>query len=172
MKCTKCGADLTSEMFTCSMCFSCGCPISESEEALELEQAKIREENLQKILEQQRQYREKLKNHLLTTGFSFEGYRIENYLGIVTGETIMGTGYLSDIASAVSDVFGMEASDYSVKLRMAKQAVLNIIIKNSVDLGGNAIIGISYELMAFSGNMIGVSVTGTSVTVRKHSDNM
>ena len=83
MKCTKCGADLTSEMFTCSMCFSCGCPISESEEALELEQAKIREENLQKILEQQRQYREKLKNHLLTTGFSFEGYRIENYLGIV-----------------------------------------------------------------------------------------
>lgn len=84
----------------------------------------------------------------------------------------MGTGYLSDIASAVSDVFGMEASDYSVKLRMAKQSVLNIIIKNSVDLGGNAIIGISYELMAFSGNMIGVSVTGTSVTVRKHSDNM
>lgn len=27
MKCIKCGAELTIEMFTCGVCFSCGCPI-------------------------------------------------------------------------------------------------------------------------------------------------
>ena len=48
------------------------------------------------------------------------------------------------------------------------------MIKASADLGGNAIVGISYGYMTFSGNMIGVSVTGTSVKVEKlpsHSDN-
>ena len=82
----------------------------------------------------------------------------------------MGTGYLSDVGASISDFFGTEASEYSEKLRAAKQAVLKIMVKNSTDLGGNAIIGISYELMTFSGNMMGVSVTGTSVRVNKYSD--
>lgn len=193
MKCIKCGAELTSEMFACGMCFSCGCSISESEEAFEIEQSKLKaeveqrkqqqkqqqkEELTRKALEEQRIhqeeqriYTERFKNHMLTTGFSFEGYSISEYLGIVTGETIMGTGYFSDLSASISDLFGVEASEYSEKLRSAKQAVLKIMTKNSTDIGGNAIIGISYELMTFSGNMMGVSVTGTSVKVDKNSDN-
>ncbi|WP_300782038.1 YbjQ family protein [uncultured Acetatifactor sp.] len=182
MKCIKCGAELTGEMFTCGMCFSCGCSISESEEAFEAEQSKIRaeadlairqqkEELARKSQEEQRIYAERYKNHMLTTGFSFEGYRITQYFGIVTGETVMGTGYFSDIGASISDFFGAEASEYSEKLRTAKQAVLKIMIKNSTDLGGNAIIGISYELMTFSGNMMGVSVTGTAVKAERFSDN-
>ncbi len=181
MKCVKCGAELTSEMFACGMCFSCGCSISESEEAFEIEQARIKaeadfaiqqqEELERKSQEEQRMYAERFKNHMLTTGFSFEGYHISEYLGIVTGETIMGTGYFSDLSASISDLFGVEASEYSEKLRAAKQAVLKIMIKNSTDLGGNAIIGISYELMTFSGNMMGVSVTGTAVRAEKYSDN-
>lgn len=182
MKCIKCGAELTSEMFACGMCFSCGCSISESEEAFKLEQSRIKaetdlaiqqqkEELARKSQEEQRMYAERFKNHMLTTGFSFEGYRITEYLGIVTGETVMGTGYFSDIGASISDFFGAEASEYSEKLRAAKQAVLKIMVKNSTDLGGNAIIGISYTLMTFSGNMMGVSVTGTSVKVNKYSDN-
>ena len=182
MKCIKCGSELTSEMFACGMCFSCGCSISESEEAFKIEQAQLKaeadlalqqqkEERERKSQEEQRMYAERFKSHMLTTGFSFEGYRIAEYLGIVTGETVMGTGCFSDIGASISDLFGAEASEYSEKLRSAKQAVLKIMIKNSTDLGGNAIIGISYELMTFSGNMMGVSVTGTSVKVNKYSDN-
>lgn len=180
MKCIKCGAELTSEMFACGMCFSCGGSISESEEAFEIEQSKLKaeaeqrkqqqkqqqkEELARKSQEEQRMYTERFKNHMLTTGFSFEGYSITQYLGIVTGEIVVGTGYFSDIGASISDFFGAEAPEYSEKLRVAKQTVLNIMIKNSTDLGGNAIIGISYELMTFSGNMMGVSVTGTSVKV-------
>lgn len=187
MKCIKCGAELTSEMFACGMCFSCRCSISESKEAFEMEQSRIKaeaalaiqqqnqqrkEELAQKLQEEQHMYAERLKNHMLTTGFSFEGYGITEYLGIVTGETVMGTGYFSDIGASISDLLGAEASEYSEKLRTAKQAVLKIMVKNSTDLGGNAIIGISYELMTFSGNMMGVSVTGTSVKIDKLSDDV
>ena len=84
----------------------------------------------------------------------------------------MRTGHFSDIDASISDLFGAEASEYSEKLRAAKQAVLKIMVKNSTDLDGNAIIGISYELMAFSINMMGVSVTGTSVKIDKLSDDV
>lgn len=178
MKCTNCGTDLTDDMFGVGMCFSCGCPVSKSEKAFEYEQDKIR---AAKLLEEQKKkelkeklYNDRLSNQLLTTGFSFEGYRINEYLGIVDGETILGTGYFSDINASVSDFFGVEATEYSDKLHQAKQAVLRNMIKASADLGGNAIVGISYGYMTFSGNMIGVSVTGTSVKAEKlpsHSDN-
>nr|WP_300838940.1 heavy metal-binding domain-containing protein [uncultured Acetatifactor sp.] len=183
MKCVECGSELTDEMFENHVCFSCGCPIAESERAFETEQSKIKaaaelaaqkrqEERKQKALEIQRQYSERLENHMLTTGFSFEGYQIDKYFGIVTGETIMGTGYFSDLGASIADFFGVEASEYSQKLHAAKQAALSIMVKNSTDLGGNAIIGISYELMVFSGNMMGVSVTGTSVKIEKCRGNM
>lgn len=47
------------------------------------------------------------------------------------------------------------------------------MVKTSTDLGGNAIIGISYGFMTFIKNMIGVSVSGTSVKIEKiaHPDN-
>ena len=72
MKCIKCGAELTSEMFACGMCFSCGCSISESEEAFEIEQSKIKaeaeqrkqqqkEELARKSQEEQRMYTERFK---------------------------------------------------------------------------------------------------------------
>lgn len=185
MKCIECGTELTDEMFVNGVCFSCGCPIVKSEKAFEIEQSRImakakaeealaaqkhQEELMRKAQETQKLYDERLNNHMLTTGFSFEGYCIYEYCGIVTGETIMGTGYFSDIGASISDFFGVESVEYSEKLRSAKQAVLKTMIKNSTDLGGNAIIGISYELMTFSGNMMGVSVTGTSVKVNKHSD--
>lgn len=172
MKCIKCGADLTDEMFSCGMCFSCGCAISESEEAYQVEQARIKAETELVLRRKKEEHAERFRNHMLTTGYSFDGYRIAEYIGIVTGETVMGTGYLSDICASVSDFFGAEASEYSEKLRVAKQTVLKTMIKNSTDLGGNAVIGVSYGFMAFSGNMMGVSVTGTSVKVERYPDNM
>ena len=43
------------------------------------------------------------------------------------------------------------------------------MIAESVKNGGNAVIGISYEYVVFSGNMIGISVNGTSVKIEKMS---
>ena len=59
MKCVKCGAELTSEMFACGMCFSCGCSISESEEAFEIEQARIKAEADFAIQQQQEELERK-----------------------------------------------------------------------------------------------------------------
>ena len=80
MKCSNCGNELTSDMYSSGMCFSCGQSISDSEKAIMEELDKQKSEQQEKInqqkIELQNQYDEKLKNHMLTTGYAFDGYVI------------------------------------------------------------------------------------------------
>lgn len=100
---------------------------------------------------------------------NFEGYSITDYIGLVSGEIVIGTGFLSDLKASVADLLGVESKAYSYKLKDAKTIALHEMIAESIENGGNAIIGISYEYVAFSGNMIGISVNGTSVKIEKMS---
>ncbi|MDD2979585.1 MAG: heavy metal-binding domain-containing protein [Hespellia sp.] len=180
MKCSNCGNELTEDMFVGGLCFNCGHDVSETVALAEKEKALADEEqerlNKKKAMEEAREKQERIEqlradqaertsHHRLTTGFTFEDCKIDKYLGLVSGEVVIGSGYLSDIAASISDFLGVEATEYSDKLKCAKKAALNDMISESVELGGNAIIGISYEYLTFSGNMIGVSVNGTSVSI-------
>ena len=113
------------------------------------------------------EYEQALANHIFTTGYNFEGYRIIEYLGLVSGESVIGTGYISDLKAGFSDLFGVESEAYSNKIKYVKKAALYDLLHESVEKGGNATIGISYDYVTFSGNMIGVSVNGTCVKIEK-----
>lgn len=107
---------------------------------------------------------------MLTTGVNFEGFCIKEYKGLVSGDVVLGTGVLSEIKSGLSDLFGAESDTYSEKIKSAKQKAVNDMICNSLNIGGNAIIGISYQISSFAGsNMIMISVNGTSVYVISHN---
>lgn len=106
-----------------------------------------------------------LEKHLLSTSFNFEGYRIIKYNGIVNGESVMGTGFLSEFSAGLSDFFGTESEAFSEKLNKARESAIKKLIKVSVQKGGNATIGINFDYITFSNNMIGVVANGTSVIV-------
>ena len=59
-----------------------------------------------------------------TTGFNFEGYTITSYLGIVSGQTVLGTGFLSEFKASFSDFFGVQSDAFADKLEEAKQAAM------------------------------------------------
>ena len=120
-----------------------------------------RAENEKKELD----YRE--KHHMVTTGFQFEGYEIVSYLGIVAGEVVLGTGFLSEFTSSFADFFGVQSGMFEEKLEMARHAAMDKLIKKSAALGGNAVIGIDIDYNMFSNNVIGVIANGTSVVIRK-----
>ena len=101
----------------------------------------------------------------MTTGYNFEGYNITNYICLVSGEIVIGTGFLSDFKASVADLSGVESKAYVYKLKDAKKTALRDMIAESVKNGGNAVIGISYEYIVFAGNMIGISVNGSSVKI-------
>lgn len=169
MNCVKCGCELSTDMFSRGMCFNCGASIDESEKVYEAEQHRLqveKEQCQQKAIEDEKNaIKSRFLNHLLTTSFSFEGYSITKYIGLVSGETVIGTGYFSNIEANISDIFGVVSTEYSEKIKKAKAIALNDMITESTEKGGNAIIGISYDIITFNRDMIGVSVNGTSVTV-------
>ena len=104
---------------------------------------------------------------LITTSNKFEKYEIVKYCGITSGNTVIGTGFLSESRAAISDVFGTEDDSFSSKLEQARNSSIQKIINNAIKQGGNALIGVSFDYISFSSNMIGVIANGTVVEVVK-----
>ena len=77
----------------------------------------------------------------------------------------MGTGFLSELGASISDLFGSQSEMFSMKLETARESALKNLVKKSVQSGGNAIIGIDFDYITFSNNMIGVVANGTSVEI-------
>src|SRR5690606_14497228 len=60
----------------------------------------------------------------VTTTHDIQGRRVAAYLGIVTGEAVMGTNFVSDWFAGIRDVFGGRSGSYQKLLNRAKdQAV-------------------------------------------------
>lgn len=111
--------------------------------------------------------RNRSKDFMLTTGYEFSGYRITKYNGIVSGQVVLGTGFLSEFSASFSDFFGSESYKFADKLEAAKNAAVERMVEKSIDAGGNALIGVDFDYITFRGNMIGVVANGTSVIVEK-----
>lgn len=109
-------------------------------------------------------------NHLLTSGYNFEGYKIVSYYGIVSGEVVMGTGFLSEFSASINDFLGSTSEEFSEKIVKAKEIAISKMINVSCARGGNAVIGVDFDYTAFANNMIAVSANGTSVTIEKLYD--
>ena len=104
---------------------------------------------------------------LMTTTPSVEGKRIVRYLGVVTGETIIGANVFRDFLAGVRDFFGGRSASYEAVLREAKDTALEEMVRQAEALGANAVVGIDldYETVGGSGSMLMVTCSGTAVRV-------
>ncbi len=107
---------------------------------------------------------------LITTSNKFEKYEIVKYYGIASGSTVLGTGIFSELNASVSDFFGIEDDSFSDKLEQAKNCSIQKMINNAIKQGGNAIIGVSFDYITFSSNMLGVVANGTVVEIVKQDE--
>lgn len=104
---------------------------------------------------------------LLTTTNSIEGRRIVTYLGVVSGETVMGTNIFKDFFAGVRDIVGGRTKSYEGVLRDAKQEALADLSKAAVELGADAVVGIDLDYQAIGGGgdrtLLMVTASGTAV---------
>lgn len=104
---------------------------------------------------------------ILTTTPSIEGHPVQQYLGLITGEAIIGANAFKDIKANLRDFFGGHAHSYERVLGETRQSAMEELKKRAEDLGANAIVGIrlDYETVGASGSMLMVTCTGTAVRV-------
>lgn len=125
------------------------------------------EKEKQKQQEIENRFAELENSILLTTGYDFQGYKIVNYINIVSSEYVIGTGIFSEFTASVTDTFGLKSSSFSNKISEAKQNVLDDMKKKTILQDGNAIIGIDFDITTFNNNMIAVLGTGTCVKIER-----
>lgn len=102
---------------------------------------------------------------LITTTPQIEGKKITAYLGVVSGEAIMGADIFKDLFAGIRNIVGGRAAAYENELRRAKDIALTEMAENAKTLGATAVVGVDldYETLGQGGNMLMVSASGTAV---------
>ena len=102
----------------------------------------------------------------ITTTPTIEGRRIQRYVGIVTGEAILGANIFKDLFAGIRDIVGGRSAVYEEELRRARSIALTELRQAAADLGANAVVGVDldYETVG-KGTMLMVTISGTAVVV-------
>lgn len=105
---------------------------------------------------------------ILTTTNNIEGKAITAYLGIVSGESIMGTNIFTDLFASVRDIVGGRSAAYEDEIIKAREDALAELRARAEAMGANAVVGISLDTEAIGGDkrtLLMVIATGTAVKV-------
>ena len=100
---------------------------------------------------------------LVTTTPTVEGHTIEEYLGVVTGEAILGAHIGRDILASFTDIIGGRSAEYEEEVRKARKIALEEMASEAQNRGGNAIVGVDLDYEVIRQGMLMVSVSGTAV---------
>ena len=103
---------------------------------------------------------------LLTTTATLQGRDIEQYYGLVSGETIIGANIVKDFFAGITDIVGGRSGSYERVLKEAKEAALKEMSAQAAALGANAVIGIDLDYETVGSSMLMVTAAGTAVRVR------
>jgi uncharacterized protein YbjQ (UPF0145 family) len=101
----------------------------------------------------------------LTTTPAIDGKTISTYLGIVTGEAIVGANIFRDLFANIRDIVGGRSAAYEQELARARTIALDELKMAAQQLGADAVVGIDldYEVLGANNGMLMVSVSGTAV---------
>lgn len=100
---------------------------------------------------------------IITTTPSIEGKAAAQYLGIVTGDAVMGANIFRDVFASVRDIVGGRSAAYEKELTRAKEAAFADLEAKAQSLGADAVVSVDLDYETINGSMLMVSVSGTAV---------
>lgn len=102
---------------------------------------------------------------LLTTTTNLQDKKIQKYLGVVSGEAILGANIFRDLFAGIRDIIGGRTGAYEDVLREAKDIAMKEMQEQAEDLGANAVIAIDLDYETIGEGILMVSASGTAVVV-------
>ena len=103
---------------------------------------------------------------MVTTAFSFEGYKVIRNLGIVRGITVRSRSIVGSFGAGIQQVFGGNITIYTELCEQARQEAFELMIKHAQELGANAIIGMRYDANEIADGVAEVLAYGTAVVIQ------
>ncbi len=103
---------------------------------------------------------------LITTTSTLQGKEIEQYIGLVSGESVIGANIIKDFMAGIRDIVGGRSGSYERVLREAKEDAIREMTAQATSLGANAVIGVDLDYETIGGTMLMVTAAGTAVRYR------
>lgn len=102
---------------------------------------------------------------IVTTTHDIQGKQVNDYLGVVVGEAVMGANLFTDIFASIRDIVGGRSGAYEDELTKARKIAFQELENEARMLGANAVLAvdIDYEVVGAKGSMLMVSISGTAV---------
>jgi uncharacterized protein YbjQ (UPF0145 family) len=105
---------------------------------------------------------------IVTTTPTVEGRQVADYLGVVSGEAIMGANFFRDFLAGIRDIIGGRAGAWEEVMQTARETALAEMQAHAVRLGADAVIGVqlSFNALGSTDSMLMVAASGTAVKLR------
>ena len=104
---------------------------------------------------------------IVTTTTAIDGRPVSEYLGVVTGEAVLGANVFRDLFAGLRDIVGGRSAGYERSLREARETALEEMVAEAEQAGANAVVGVDVDYesiqMGQGGGMLMVSASGTAV---------
>ena len=100
---------------------------------------------------------------IVTTTPTVEGHSIAKYLGIVTGEAILGAHIGRDFLASITDIVGGRSREYEEEVRKARVLALEEMTAEATSKGGDAVVGVDIDYEVIRQGMLMVAASGTAV---------
>jgi len=103
----------------------------------------------------------------VTTTFSFEGYRIREYKGVVRGIIVRAPTIAQGIVGGLKNLIGGQIGAYAEMCEQARQQAYDRMIQHAAEAGANGVVGLRYDAseVVSKGSATEVLCYGTAVVI-------
>jgi uncharacterized protein YbjQ (UPF0145 family) len=108
-----------------------------------------------------------MDHKMVTTAFSFEGYKIVKNLGIVRGIIVRSRSIFGTIGGTLQTIFGGNISMFTELCEKTRSDSFELMINHAEAIGANAIIGVRYDTTDVLQGVSEVLCYGTAVYIEK-----
>jgi uncharacterized protein YbjQ (UPF0145 family) len=105
----------------------------------------------------------------VTTTFSFEGFRISEYKGLVRGIVVRSPTIGQGLLGGLKAIIGGQIGAYAEMCEQARQQAYDRLLQHAQELRANAVVGIRYESSEVGGRQSSATEVlcyGTAVVIQ------
>lgn len=107
---------------------------------------------------------------IITTLQSIEGFKVTNYLGVISANSVKAVGYFGDITARVVDVVGGSSKTYEKTLEEGIESAMEKLEITGDEVRADALLGVTINVCTFStakGGFLVITVSATAVKGEK-----
>ena len=101
----------------------------------------------------------------VTTTFSFDGFRIKEYKGVVRGIIVRSPTIAQGFLGGLKSIVGGRIGAYTTMCEQAREQAFELLVQHAQQIGANAVIGLRYDASEVVNSATEVLCYGTAVVI-------